>query len=157
MKIKLKNLKLWQSFGTKSASIYLVIALTGAAISCGNRKTAHTKTSIKSDSLSVENTRILKQNIVLHDIGQIRAFDPLKPFFVDGKEYFNASIIYDKSAFNNFELLEGTKIIELKKDVFVKKKDIEKTDYTILYLGIIFIIVLFVFLWFYLPKIKKPL
>jgi hypothetical protein len=157
MKIKLKNLKLWQSFGTKSASIYLVIALTGAAISCGNRKTTQSKTSIKSDSVSVENTRILKQNIVLHDIGQIRAFDPLKPFFVDGKEYFNASIIYDKSAFNNFELLEGTKIIELKKDVFVKKKDIEKTDYTILYLGIIFIIVLFVFLWFYLPKIKKPL
>jgi predicted acetyltransferase len=157
MKIKLKNLKLWQSFGTKSASIYLVIALTGAAISCGNRKTTQSKTSIKSDSLSVENTRILKQNIVLHDIGMVRALDPLKPFFVDGKEYFNASIIYDKSAFNNFELLEGTKIIELKKDVFVKKKDIEKTDYTILYLGIIFIIVLFVFLWFYLPKIKKPL
>ena len=87
----------------------------------------------------------------------VRALDPLKPFFVDGKEYFNASIIYDKSAFNTFELLEGTKIIDLKKDVFVKKKDIEKTDYTILYLGIIFIIVLFVFLWFYLPKIKKPL
>jgi uncharacterized integral membrane protein len=155
--MKLKNLISWGSFGTKLIFIFLAVLVIGFVLSCGNRKTAITKTSIKSDSLSVENSRILKQNIVLNDIGQIRAFDPLKPFFVDGKEYFNASIIYDKSQFNNFELQEGSKIIELKKDLSEKQKDVKKTDYTVLYLGIIFIICLFIFLWFYLPKIKKPL
>jgi predicted acetyltransferase len=152
--MKPKKYIIWKSYGTKLINIFLVGLLIGAVLSCGNRKTTQSKKTIISDSLSVENSRILKQNIVLHDIGQIRALDPLKPFFVDGKEYFNVSINYDKSKFDNFELQEGTKIVEVKKDKTEKIKDVEKTDYTILYLGIAFIVVLFVFLLFYLPKLK---
>jgi len=157
--MKLKKTILWKIFGTKSVKYFLAInLLIGVVTSCGGtRKTSLSKVDIKSDSLSVENSRILKQNIVLNDIGKIRAFDPLKPFFVDGKEYFNATIEYDKSQFNNFELQEVSKIIELKKDTKTKYKITEKSDNTILYIGIAFVICLFIFLWFYLPKIKKPL
>jgi hypothetical protein len=152
--MKLKNLKTWKRSGTKLANTFLAIVLLGAVLSCGNRKTNQSKKNIKSDSISVENKLILKQNSILRDIQKLRPFDPSKPMFVDGKEYFNVSIDYDKSQFERIEIDVGSKKIELKKDIFIKEKQVEKTDYTILYIGLIFIICLFVFLYFYLPTLK---
>ena len=152
--MKLKNLKSWKIFGTKLVKCFLVILLIGAVTNCGNRKTSQSKKNIKSDSLSVENRLVLKQNIVLRDIGRLRPFDPAKPIIVDGKEYFNCIIDFDKSQFYNFEIDSSHRKIELKKDISVKTKQVEKTDYTLLYLGLLFIICLFVFLYFYLPTLK---
>jgi len=129
---------------------YLLILLL--LISCGTRKTSQQKTTFKSDSLSIENTRILKQNIELRDIYSIKPFNVLKPMIVDGKEYFNATIVYDKSKFDNFEVSEGEKVIRIETEKEVKNKESEKTDYTILFALLFFILCLFVFLWFYLKK-----
>ena len=131
---------------------YLIIFLL--CLSCGNRKTELSKVSFKSDSLSVNNSRILKQNIILKDIYQILPFDPLKPLIIDGKSYFNASITYDKSQFNSFEIAEIHKKIQILQEEELKKKVVEKKDYTILYALIVFIIAAFGFLLIYLPKIK---
>ena len=125
---------------------YLLILLL--LISCGTRKTSQQKTTFKSDSLSVENTRVLKQNIELRDIYSIKPFDVLKPMVIDGKEYFNATIVYDKSKFDNFEVSQGEKVIRIETEKEVKNKESEKTDYTILFASMFFILCIFVFLWF---------
>ena len=122
-------------------------------ISCGTRKTSQQKTTFKSDSLSIENTRVLKQNIELRDIYSIKPFDALKPMVIDGKEYFNATIVYDKSKFDNFEVSQGEKVIRIETEKEVKNKESEKTDYTILFASMFFIAFLFIFLWFKLKKL----
>ena len=123
-------------------------------VSCGTRKTSQQKTTFKSDSLSIENTRVLKQNIELRDIYSIKPFDALKPMVIDGKEYFNATIVYDKSKFDNFEVSQGEKVIRIETEKEVKNKESEKTDYTILFASMFFIAFLFIFLWFKLPNVK---
>ena len=125
---------------------YLLILLL--LISCGTRKTSQQKSTFKSDSLSIENTRVLKQNIELRDIYSIKQFDVLKPMIIDGKEYFNATIVYDKSKFDNFEVSQGEKVIRIETEKEVKNKESEKTDYTILFASMFFIAFLFIFLWF---------
>lgn len=125
---------------------YLLILLL--LISCGTRKTSQQKSTFKSDSLSIENTRVLKQNIELRDIYSIKPFDVLKPMVIDGKEYFNATIVYDKSKFDNFEVSQGEKVIRIETEKEVKNKESEKTDYTILFASMFFIAFLFIFLWF---------
>ena len=130
---------------------YLLILLL--LISCGTRKTSQQKTTFKSDSLSIENTRVLKQNIELRDIYSIKPFDVLKPMVIEGKEYFNATIVYDKSNFDNFEVSQGEKVIRIETEKEVKNKESEKTDYTILFASMFFIAFLFIFLWFKLKKL----
>ena len=130
---------------------YILILLL--IVSCGTRKTSQQSTTFKSDSLSIENKRVLKQEIELRDIYSIKPFDVLKPMIIDGKEYFNASIVFDKSIVKKHENQES----KIKKQGSVvkteKAKETTKTDYTILYLGMFFILCLFIFLWFKL-KIK---
>jgi len=125
---------------------YLLLILL--IVSCGKRTISNQSTSFKSDSLSVENSRILSQNIVLNDIYTITPFDASKPIIIDGKTYFNVTIKYDKSKFNNFEIKENAKVIEIKKETEAKNKVTEKTDYSNKIIGIVFVISLFVFLWF---------
>ena len=152
--MKLKNKILWKRFGTKLVNFFLVTLLLGVVISCGNRKTNTSRIYTKSDSISVENKLILRQNIILNDIGSIKPLNSSKPMIIDGKEYFNATIEYNKSQFYTKEIGLINKNLEVKKDKIVKKKQVEKKDYTILYLGLLFIFLFFVFLYFYLPTLK---
>lgn len=122
-------------------------------LSCsGTRKTSLTKHRIETDTLSINNSVVLKQNIELRDIQQLNPFDASKPIRINGKDYFNVSIVFDKSKFSNFEIEKNinAKSGSIKEEV--KIKETEKTDYTILVLGAILIIGAFIFLWFYLKK-----
>ena len=131
---------------------YLLILLL--LISCGTRKTSQQKTTFKSDSLSIENTRVLKQNIELRDIYSIKPFDVLKPMVIDGKEYFNASIVFDNSEIKEFQIEQKKLSVDVSKKSVEKVKEIEKSDTSNLWIGIAFVVGLFVFLWFYLPRIR---
>ena len=135
-----------------SATIAVIILLL--LISCGTRKTSQQKTTFKSDSLSIENTRILKQNIELRDIYSIKPFDVLKPMIIDGKEYLNASIVFDNSEIKEFQIEQKKLSVDVSKKSVEKVKEIEKSDTSNLWIGIAFVIGLFVFLWFYLPRIR---
>jgi len=125
---------------------YLLILLL--LISCGTRKASLTKYDIKVDSISIDNKRILKHEIIFNDIYTITPFDSNKPVIINGKEYYNASIKYDKSKFDNFQIEDNTKIIEIKKDIVIKEKQTEKKDNSNLWIGIVFVVCLFTFLWF---------
>ena len=82
--------KLWEVFGTKSVNFYLAAILIGVVISCGTRKTKTSHHVFKSDSIIVDNSVILGQNIRFNNIVSLKPINPLKPIIFDGKEYFNA-------------------------------------------------------------------
>lgn len=132
----------------KMKYLLLILLIT----SCGKRTTSNQSAYFKSDSLSVENSRVLSQNIRLNDIGELVPFDNSKPIIIDGKYYYNAIIKYDKSKFNNFEIKENTKVIEIKTENKSENKETEKKDNSNLWIGIVFVVLLFVFLWFKMGK-----
>jgi len=124
----------------------IMILLLFAVYGCGTRKT---DTQIK-DSIHVENNYSNGTKIILGNTFTYTPFDALKPMSIEGKEYVNVIITDDKTKivekWNNRYI---TKII-----VTEKKKQTEKSDNSILWIFIALIVCGFVFLWFYLPKLK---
>jgi len=129
---------------------YLIIILL--FISCSTtRDVKLNKSTFESGTITTNNDIILKQETILNDIFTIKPFDNNKSMFLNGKEYKNVIITKDKSKHNIltktiYNRQTITKTIEI-----TKVKEIKKTDYTSLF----FILCLFVFLWFYLPKVKN--
>ena len=114
--------------------------------SCGTRKVE----TEKHESLEVNNSYSEGSKIVLGNNFKYVPFDNAKPMIIDGKKYENAIVSNDKSIikeiYKRFNIYSHFNI--------EKRKQTEKTDHTILYIGLVFVICLFVFLWFYLPKFK---
>ena len=124
----------------------IMILLLFAVYGCGTRKT---DTQIK-DSIHVENNYSQGTKIVLGNTFTYKPFDALKPMSIDGKEYVNVIISNDKS-----KILEKWNNRYITKTIVTeKKKQTEKSDNTILWIFIALIVCGFVFLWFYLPKLK---
>jgi len=127
---------------------YLAIILL--FISCSTtRDVKLNKSTFESGTITTNNDVILKQETILNDIFTIKPFDNSKSMFLNGKEYKNVIITKDKSKHNVatktiYNRQTITKTIEI-----TKVKEAKKTDYTSLF----FILCLFVFLWFYLPKV----
>ena len=135
-----------------SATIAVLIMILLS--SCGTRKVSNKQTTFKSDSLIIENKHVLSQEIILNDIFTLKPFDTLKPIIINGKSYFNVIITNDKSKITKTEDKTENKVSSVKKESEVKIKESKKTDNTILYIGLFFVLCLFIFLWFYL---KKPI
>jgi len=128
---------------------YLIIIFL--FISCSTtRDVKLNKSTFESGTITTNNDVILKQETILNDIFTIKPFDNNKSMFLNGKEYKNVVITKDKSKHNIltktiYNRQTITKTIEI-----TKTKETKKTDYTSLF----FILCLFVFLWFYLPKVR---
>jgi len=120
--------------------------------SCGTRKVSNKQTAFKSDSLIIENKHVLSQEIILNDIFTLKPFDTLKPMIINGKSYFNVVITNDKSKINKIEGKRENKVLSVKKESETKIKESKKTDDALLYIGLFFVLCLFVFLWFYLKR-----
>ena len=146
--------KLWEVFGTKSVNFYLAAILIGVVISCGTRKTKTSHHVFKSDSIIVDNSVILGQNIRFNNIVSLKPINPLKPIIFDGKEYFNASVVFDNSEIKDFQIEQKNLSVDVSKKKVEKVKETEKSDTSNLWIGIAFVVGLFVFLWFYLPRIR---
>jgi len=123
-------------------------------LSCGTRKTNKEYSEIKSNYSFNDSSYILTQNVRLNNIGKLIPIDNNRSFFVDGKEYFNVSIEFDNSVFENFELNQTYTGTVNGKSEIIDNEQTDKTDNTILWIGIAFIVCLFVFLFLYLPKLK---
>jgi hypothetical protein len=133
--------------GKKINAIGILILL----VSCGTR-TAETKfTGIKTDSISINNKRTLSNSVRFNDILFVKAIDTSKPLIIGGIEYMNASITFDKSIVKDNKEVVDSKVIRVKKDISKKEKITQKKDNSNLWIGIAFVLCLFVFL--YLKKI----
>lgn len=122
--------------------------------SCGTRKTDKKYHEIRSNYSFNDSSYILTQNVRLNDIGELIPVDNTKPFLVDGKEYFNVSIKFDKSKFNDFELNQTYTGTVNGESEISDNRQTEKKDNTLLYLGIVLIVGCLVFAWFYLKGIN---
>lgn len=132
----------------------VILVLILMLCSCGTRKTNKEYHEFKSNYSFSDSSYTLTQNVRLNDIGELVPIDNSKPFFVDGKEYFNVSIKFDKSKFEGFELEKKNIGTSNGHSEILETKQTEKSDYTMLWVLIAFIICSFIFLWFYLPKLK---
>jgi len=130
--------------GKKINTIGILILL----VSCGTR-TAETKfTGIKTDSISINNKRTLSNSVRFNDILFVKARDTSKPLIIGGIEYINASITFDKSIVKDNKEVIYSKVIQVTKDVAKKEKITQKKDNSNLWIGIAFVVCLFLFLYF---------
>lgn len=121
---------------------YLLILLL--IVGCGTRKV---ETS-KDEALEFKNSYSAGSKIVLGTNVTFTPFDNAKPFKVDGKEYNN--VIVSNATSKVIEKWK-TKTIYRTKTIYQTKK-VERKDNTLLFIGLFFILCLFIFLWFYLKK-----
>jgi len=117
---------------------YLLILLL--FISCGTRKIELNR----HEAINIENTYSEGTKIVLGNNFTYTPFNAIKPMKIEGKVYENAIVSNDKS-----KTLIKWKTQYITKTITIEKnKTTEKKDNTILFLGLFFILCLFVFLWF---------
>ena len=145
-------MKLWKNYGIKSVFFCLVtIILAG----CGTRNTGKSRIEIKHDTLKVNNSYELAQNSTFYDIFELKPIDNTKPIIINGISYYNASILFDKSIKNGIEIKGSENLSYSSGSKVSESKNTEKKDNTILWIGVSSVVVLFIFLWFYLPRLKK--
>ena len=108
----------------------------------------------KSNYSFNDSSYILTQNVRLNDIGELIPIDNTKPFFVDGKEYFNVSIKFDKSKFNDFELDQKYVGTVNGKSEITDNKQTEKSDNTILWIFIALIVVIGIIAYLKIPSLR---
>jgi len=106
----------------------------------------------KSENINIENSYSMGEKIVLNDIFTYTPLDISKPMVLNGKSYQNAVIKSDKSISKEKKVEKRTKYNIVKTIVIHKTTD--KTNYIYLWLGMFLIVVIAVFAWFYLPKLK---
>ena len=143
--MKLLKLISWKIFGTKSVNFCLAIILIGVVTSCGTRKSANSSHVFKSDSIIVDNSVVLSQNTRFNNIVSLKPINPLKPIIFDGKEYFNASIVFDNSEIKDFQIEQKNLSVDVSKKKVEKIKEIQKSDTANLWLGIAFVIGLVIY------------
>ena len=122
---------------------YLLILLIIVGCS-GTRKVELEKTG----NIEVNNTYSNGSKIALGTNLTFTPFDNSRPYKVAGKKYQNVIV---SNATSKTIVKWKNKTIYRTKTIY-QTKTIEKTDYTILYLGLFFILCLFIFLWFKLKK-----
>lgn len=132
----------WQILTSTIIAIVIMLLLS----SCGVRKINNQKIDIKTDSIVVDNKRVLIQKNSFHKIMSIKPIDISKPIEIDGTKYYNSTITFDENKAITLKTKDEFKVIALKKDKKEKIKVSEKTDNTVLYIGLFLILCLFIYL-----------
>lgn len=146
----------WKKFGTLSVNYFLKTAIILVPLliaSCGG--TRNTNVDSK-ERLEVNNIYSTGSKIVMGSNLTFTPYDNSSPYLVDGKEYVNVIVSNAK-----YREVVKWRYAEIVKTVTVEKtKIVERKNNTYLYLGLALIPAIFIFLYFYLPKIpnlpKKP-
>lgn len=144
--MKIKNFISWKLFTKKSALFYLVILIV--AVGCGTRNTGKTYHEFKADSLRINNNIVLTQDKRFNDVFSIEPKDNTKPIIINGVAYYNSVLKYDKSIVNKVEYKDLSKLSYDSSETIKKEKTTHREDNSNLWVGIVFVILMF--LWAYL-------
>lgn len=132
---------------TFCALVAIMILLLFSVYGCGGTRQTNTE---KQSNIEIKNEYQEGSKIVLGNTFTYKPFDALKPMKIEGKIYENAIVSSDK-----VKVIEKWKNRNINKTITIEKnKQTEKSDNTILWALIALIVCVFVFLWFYLPKLK---
>lgn len=127
---------------TFCAFIAILILLLFAVYGCGTRKTDLARTETKSSNINIENQYTSGTKIVLGSSFTYTPFDGLKPMVIDGKRYDNAIIKSENKKEYTRNISQRTKYNIVKTIIVEKTKTIDRTDNTILWLGMFLIVVI---------------
>lgn len=144
--------KLWKNYSinfTTSFQMFCLSAMFVVAISCGHRKTELSKTETKKDTFSsvLKEQKIKVDSNYAFDFSMFKIYpiDFTKPIIINGNTIVNASIEGTKKIeYGTLQKTTEIKEKEIKKgstQTEIKTKQTEKSDYTILWIGIAFVIV----------------
>jgi len=128
-------------------STILAIIILFFIFGCGTRKTDTTQ----NENIVIENNYSTGSKIVLGNSFTYKPFDALKPMVIEGKTYNNAIVSNDKSI---VKTNWNTKYVNTTITRH-RTKQTEKTDNTILYIGLFLVLILGVLAWFKLPSFRK--
>lgn len=132
---------------TFCALLAILLLLLFFVYGCGGTRQTNTE---KQSNIEIKNEYQEGSKIVLGNTFTYMPFDALKPMKIEGKIYENAIVSSDK-----VKVIEKWKNRNINKTITIEKnKQTEKSDNTILWALIALIVCVFVFLWFYLPKLK---
>lgn len=134
-------------------SVLAVVIMT-VLFSCGKRITTIEKHYIKSDSLVVQNSVQLVQNVSWNDIGSVKPFDASKPMFWGGKWYYNTIIEFDKSIKSGIDIKANESLSYTGSESESKEKNVESNNRNFLWIGITFVIGILFVLYLSLKKYK---
>ena len=117
---------------------YLFIVLI--FVSCGTRKTE----VMHKDSIVIENNYSQGSKIVLGNTFTYIPLNSLKPMVIEGKTYENAIVSNDKSK----TVVKWKDRIITKKEIIYKTKFIYKKDNSNIWIGIVFVLVIGLVIYF---------
>ena len=121
----------------------LLLSLAMLAMSCGG--TRQTNTQIK-DSIHIENNYSQGTKIVLGNTFTYKPFDSLKPMIIDNVVYKNVIITNDKSK----TIVKWNDRFITKTIVTQKNKQTEKSDNSLMWIGIALVVVLGIIAYLYM-------
>jgi len=114
--------------------------------SCGTRNTD----TQHHENIVIKNEYKQGEKIVLGNSFIYRPFDNSKPMILDGKKFENAIVSNDKSitkeTYKHFDVYHHKEIDN--------KKLTEKTDNTLLYIGLFLVLIIGILAWLKLPSFK---
>ena len=149
-------MKSWKNFGIKLVCFCLV---TITLVGCGTRITGKSRIEIKHDTLKVNNNYELTQNSTFNDILELNPIDNTKPIIINGKSYYNASILFDKSIKNGIEIKGSENLSYSGSSEVSESKNTEKKDFGHIIAIVSFILSLFIFIYIvlnnYFPRLKN--
>ena len=109
-------------------------------VSCGTRKTE----VVHKDSIVIENNYSQGSKIVLGNTFTYTPLDSLKPMIIEGKTYENTIVSNDKSK----TVVKWKDRIITKKEIIYKTKIIDKKDNANIWIGIVFVLVIGLVIYF---------
>ena len=109
-------------------------------VSCGTRKTE----VVHKDSIVIENNYSQGSKIVLSNIFTYTPLDSFKPMIIEGKTYENTIVSNDKSK----TVVKWKDRIITKKEIIYKTKIIDKKDNANIWIGIVFVLVIGLVIYF---------
>ena len=109
-------------------------------VSCGTRKTE----VVHKDSIVIENSYSQGSKIVLGNTFTYTPLNSLKPMVIEGKTYENTIVSNDKSK----TVVKWKDRSITKREIIYKTKIIEKKDNANLWIGIVFVLVIGLVIYF---------
>lgn len=132
----------------------LAITILLCVFGCGKRVTITERHDIRKDSLSINNSLVLTQNLQLSSIGSLKPFDPLKPMIIDGKQYFNVTFEFGNTAQSELNIKAKDNLSYESSEAVNTEKKTEKTDRSNLWIGLSLVIGTLFVLYLTLTKYK---
>lgn len=131
----------------RSARIYALALL--ALASCGGTRDTSNK---RTEAYKIENTYTLGSKTVLLTDLSFEPIDALKPFSVDGRKFENVKI---KSSSKQIVEKWRTQTVYRTKKIY-RTRTTARENNAYLWIGLASVLAFFIFLWFYLPKLRAP-